>query len=220
MTKQDIGTRYVGTAVRTLADPNDPADIEKAVALQDAIRVGQSKPGAFEASHWDLEGQKRVRDALLVLAATLPDTSRAFGPKGEVDPVRRLLCAASAWGGNPERDALYLNLVLARNDGKTIYRLRVKGVPVDGFWSISLYNAEGYYEANKYNAYTLNNLTAKKDKDGSITVQFGGCDAEAPNCLPIMNGWNYMVRLYRPRKEILEARGSFLKHNRQRDWRA
>ena len=69
MTKQDIGTRYVGTAVRTLADPNDPADIEKAVALQDAIRVGQSKPGAFEASHWDLEGQKRVCDALLVLAA-------------------------------------------------------------------------------------------------------------------------------------------------------
>jgi hypothetical protein len=30
--------------------------------------------------------------------------------------------------------------------------------------------------------------------------QFGGCQKSTPNCLPIMPGWNYTVRLYRPKK--------------------
>ena len=60
-----------------------------------------------------------------------------------------------------------------------------------------------------HNAYTLNNVTAKKGDDGSVTVQFGGCDGTTPNCLPIMPGWNYMVRLYRPRAEVLTAKWQF-----------
>jgi hypothetical protein len=43
----------------------------------------------------------------------------------------------------------------------------------------------------------------------SITVQFGGCDGKIPNCLPIMPGWNYTVRLYRPRPEILNGTWKF-----------
>ena len=80
---------------------------------------------------------------------------------------------------------------------------------MDGFWSISLYNAEGYFEKNPYDAYSLNNLTATKSADGSTVVQFGGCDGKIPNCLPIMKGWNYTVRLYRPRAEILDGKWKF-----------
>ncbi|WP_410969061.1 DUF1214 domain-containing protein, partial [Salmonella sp. SAL4444] len=78
-----------------------------------------------------------------------------------------------------------------------VHKLTVKDVPVDGFWSISLYNGKGYFEKNDQSAYSINNLTAKKDADGSVTVQFGGCDGKVGNCLPIMPGWNYIVRLYR-----------------------
>jgi hypothetical protein len=81
---------------------------------------------------------------------------------------------------------------------------------VDGFWSISVYNEKGFFEKNNLNAYSLNNLTAKPNEDGSFTVQFGGCDGKAPNCLPIMPGWNYTVRVYRPRKKILDGRREFL----------
>ena len=58
-------------------------------------------------------------------------------------------------------------------------------------------------------AYSLNNITAKKDADGSVTVQFGGCDGKAATCLPIFPGWSYMVRLYRPRKEVLNGTWKF-----------
>jgi hypothetical protein len=153
--------------------------------------------------------RKKVRDALLVLASTLPDFNGAFGKKGEVDPVRHLIGAAAAWGGNPEKDAIYLNVTPAKNDGTTVYRLNVNDVPVDGFWSISVYDAKGYFQPNQYNAYSLNNITAKKSDDGSVTIQFGDCDGKVPNCLPITNGWNYTVRLYRPQAEILDGSWKF-----------
>jgi hypothetical protein len=82
-------------------------------------------------------------------------------------------------------------------------------VPVDGFWSVSVYNAQGFFEKNAHNAYTLNNITAKREADGSVAIQFGGCDGKTPNCLPIVKGWNYIVRLYRPREAILNGSWKF-----------
>jgi hypothetical protein len=204
-----VGTRYVLVGVRTLVDPANEKDMAEAHALQDAIKVSQQSPGHFEGPNWDQTSQKKVRDALLALAETVPDTKRMFGTRDEVDPVRHLIGTAMGWGGNPEKDAFYLNVTPMRNNGTTVHRLSVKDVPVDGFWSISVYNAKGYFEPNKLNAYTLNNITAKKSQDGSIDVQFGGCTEKSVNCLPIMPGWNYLVRLYRPRPEILNGTWKF-----------
>ncbi|NPT47596.1 DUF1254 domain-containing protein [Paraburkholderia sp. 1N] len=209
LTRENVGTRYVVVAIRTLVDPNSPDDIKQVHSLQDAITVSQKAPGKLDMPDWDAVSQKKTRDPLLVLASTIPDFKRAFGTKEEVDPVRRLLGTAAAWGGNPDKDATYLNFTPAKNDGKTVYRLSVKDVPVDAFWSVSVYNAQGYFEKNPSNAYSINNLTAKKGSDGSITMQFGGCDGQVPNCLPVVAGWNYTVRLYRPRAEILSGAWTF-----------
>jgi hypothetical protein len=48
-------------------------------------------------------------------------------------------------------------------------------------------------------APSLNNITATPNDDGSVTVHLGGCGDNRPNCLPIIEGWNYTVRLYQPR---------------------
>ena len=209
-TKERIGTRYVTVGVRTLVDPTNPEDIKRVHALQDAIRAEQpGGPGKFEVPNWDQVSQKKVRDALLLLSQTVPDSMRTFGTRKDVDPVRHLIGTAFAFGGNPEKDAFYLNVTPQKNDGKTVFRLKVKDVPVDGFWSISVYDAEGHFKKNKFDAYTLNNITAKQEADGSVVIQFGGCDGKAPNCLPIMSGWNYLVRLYRPRPEILNGTWKF-----------
>ncbi len=210
LSKDEIGTRYVIVAVRILVDPSDSKDIEAVRALQDAIQVSQpGGPGTFKIPNWDASSQIKVRQALLDLASTVPDTKGMFGPRGKVDPVRRLIGSAAAWGGNPEEDALYLNVTPAHNDGKTVYKVNVKDVPVDGFWSISVYDEKGYFAPNPQNAYSLNNITAKSGEDGSFTIQFGGCDGKIPNCLPTPPGWNYLVRLYRPKPEILNGAWTF-----------
>ena len=169
----------------------------------------QQNAGKFEVPGWDQATQKKVRDALLILGTTLPDSKGMFGKKGQVDQVRHLIGAAMAWGGNPEEDAIYLTVTPPGNDNTNPQKLTVKDVPVDGFWSISVYNAEGYFEKNPLSTYSVNNITGRKMADGSITVQFGGCDGKVPNCLPITKGWNYIVRLYRPRTEILSGEWKF-----------
>lgn len=207
--KEDVGSRYAQITVRTMVNPGDPDDLAKVHALQDAIVVEQASPGKFDIPNWDPDSRKTIADALTVLGATLPDWSGAAGAPQEVDPIHHLIVTATGWGLNPPKDAIYLNVVPARNDGKTVYRLQIRDVPVDGFWSISLYSKEGYFEANPQNAYSINSLTAKKEADGSVVVQFGGCGGEVANCLPIMPGWNYMVRLYRPRPEVLNGSWKF-----------
>ncbi len=205
------GTRYIVVALRTLVDPNDPDDVDKVHVLQDASKISQAAPGTFDVPNWDQASQKTVREALLVLGSTIPDFKGAFGQKNAVDPVRHLIGTALGWGGNPEKDATYLNVTPALNDGKTVHRLVVNDVPVDGFWSISVYNADGYFQKNDLDAYSLNDITATKQADGSVAVQFGGCDGKVANCLPISEGWNYTVRLYRPRAEILDGSWTFPK---------
>jgi hypothetical protein len=208
-TRDAIGTRYVLMAVRTLVDPNDPVDIDAVHALQDAITAEQAGVGSFEVPDWDPVSQKEVRDALLALARTLPDSKGGFGSQQDTDPVRHLICSASAWGGNPEKDALYLTVTPPANDGAMVHRLTVGEVPVDGFWSVTVYNKDGYFTANPQNAYSLNNITAQRGADGSVDIQFGGCDGSVANCLPITPDWNYLVRLYRPRAEILDGSWTF-----------
>ena len=207
--KGNVGTRYVLVGIRTLVDPNDANDVKQVHALQDAIKIDQQGTGKLELPNWDPVGQKKVRDALAALGSTTPDFKRAFGAKDQVDPIRHLIGTAIAWGGNPDKDATYLNVTPAKNDGTTVHKLVVRDVPVDAFWSISLYNAEGYFQKNDLDAYSVNNITAKKSADGSVAVQFGGCDGKIPNCLPIVKGWNYTVRLYRPRPEILSSKWKF-----------
>ena len=210
-TKEKLGTRYMMAVVRTLIDPRDPRDIQAANAVQDAIKVEQPSIGTFEVPNWDPVSQKKIRDALIVLSGNLGDnTPPRFGWKGEIDPVMHLIVTAAGWGGNPEEAAVYDNVVPTKNDGTTAYRVTVKDVPVDGFWSITVYNKDGFMEKNDQNVYSYNNVTAKKSADGSITINFGG-GLKASNNLPITPGWNYIVRMYQPKPEIINGSWSFPK---------
>jgi para-nitrobenzyl esterase len=203
-TKDNVGTRYVYIIIRTLADPEKTEDIKAANAVQDAIKVEQASVGKFEVPDWDQISQGKAREALSALGA-LGGTVNRFGKKQEVDPFDHLIGTAIGWGGNPRNAADYQSFYPTKNDGTTVHRLAVKDIPVDGFWSISVYDAKGFFEKNPLDAYSLNNLTARPSADGSVTIQFGGCGKDTPNCLPIVQGWNYTVRLYRPRKEILDG---------------
>jgi hypothetical protein len=210
LTREMIGTRYAIAVVRFLADFSRKEDVQQVYALQDAIKFNQERPGAFEIPDWDSASLKKVQTALLQLGTTISDTRRMFGAsEDQVDPVKHLIGSAMLWGGNPEKDGLYLPTTPARNDGITIYKLRIGEVPVDGFWSVTVYNKDGYLQPNPRNAYSVNSLTAKRGADGVVAIQFGGCDDKVENCVPITDGWNYTVRLFRPRREILNDTWKF-----------
>jgi hypothetical protein len=210
LTRGMIGTRYAIAVVRFLVDFSNKDDLRQVHALQDEIKFNQKRTGTFEIPHWDEASLKKIKAALLQLGTTVSDTRRMFGPnEHQVDPVKHLIGSAMLWGGYPEKDALYLPITPARNDGTAVYKLTVGDVPVAGFWSLTVYNSEGYFQPNPDNVYSVNSTTAKKGPDGSVTIQFGGCDGKVPNCLPIMQGWNYTVRLFLPGREILDGTWRF-----------
>lgn len=206
LTQKSVGTRYAFVAVRTLVDPNDPKDLDEVHKLQDAIKVSQKETGRLDLPNWDEASLTDIRNALLALAKHQSSFRGAFGSRGKVDPVQHLIGTAAGWGGIPDRDATYVSFTPAKNDGQTVHILKVPAhVPVKDFWSVSVYNPKGFFEKNAYNAYSINSITAKKNADDSVTIQFGGCDGKVPNCLPIVEGWNYTTRLYRPEQSIVSG---------------
>lgn len=206
LSKDSVGTRYVSLLIRTFVNPNDAEDVKTVHALQDSITVTQQATGRFETETWDQESLKAIRKALLDLVAANGgiDSARMFGREDEVEPTQHLLGTAAGWGGNPGKAALYMGYEPDENDGQTAYALTISDVPVDGFWSVSVYNKGGYFEKNDRNAYTVNDVTAETNADGSVTIHFGG-DKNALNYLPVTPGWNYLLRFYRPRQQLLDG---------------
>ncbi|UCF39343.1 MAG: DUF1214 domain-containing protein [Acidobacteriota bacterium] len=202
LTVEQFGTHYVNVSVRTLVDSSDPADIQKANALQDRLKIEAASAKPYTHPDYDQESYKVTYEALLVLGRGMRDARATFGRKQDVDPVRHLLGTAWGWGGLPETEAYYLNVEPGLPVGA--YELTVKDVPVDAFWSVSVYNKDGFFQANEQNAYSVNNLTATPNNDGSFTIHFGG-NSENVNHLPITEGWNYTVRFYQPRTEVIEG---------------
>ena len=206
LTVEEFDTPWVAVAARILVDPSDSDDVAAANALQDHFALTATSAKSFEMPDYETTSFDATRKALLELARGLSEFDHAFGPKSDVDPVRHLLATAAGWGGLPDHEARYIGVEPRLPVGE--YTLTVGEVPVDGFWSISVYNRDGYFEPNERGAYGVNSLTAIPNDDGTVTVHFGG-DDDRPNLLPIMDGWNYTVRLYRPQPEVLDGSWTF-----------
>ncbi|HSN53832.1 MAG TPA: DUF1214 domain-containing protein, partial [Candidatus Sulfomarinibacteraceae bacterium] len=75
--------------------------------------------------------------------------------------------------------------------------------------SVTVYDADGYLEANDLGVNSYNNFSAETNEDGSFTLHFGGCVDGRVNCIPITPGWNYAIRMYEPRAAILDGSWRF-----------
>ena len=200
---------YVSITARIFVDSSNETDIKKVNSLQDKLKIEAVSAKPFVLPDYDMESYKKTYDALMELGRGVPDTFGMFGKKEDVDPIRHLIGTCIGWGGLPEEEAIYEIVEPNLPIGK--YQITVKDVPCDEFWSVSVYNKDGFFEKNDFESYNVNSTLAVPNKDDSFTINFGGCGDGRVNCLPIMEGWNYTVRYYRPRGELIEGKYKFPK---------
>jgi hypothetical protein len=132
--------------------------------------------------------------------------------------LKRAIVAQLGLGANLPEDAIYpLNLGDETGkplDGANKYTIHFDAAdlpPVSAFWSVTLYDPEGFQVANSLNRFAVSSwMPFKYNPDGSLDLYFQnespGADWEA-NWLPAPKGpFNLTMRLYGPKSEALTGR--------------
>ncbi|MGA9395526.1 MAG: DUF1254 domain-containing protein, partial [Azonexus sp.] len=99
LTTEKFDTPYVAVVIRTLANPEDAADLAIAHKLQDQIKIATESDKAFVLPNYDKASYKATLEPILELAKGLKRYTETFGSKQEVNPVHFMIGSASAWGG-------------------------------------------------------------------------------------------------------------------------
>ena len=190
-------------------EPGKSFDVEKvSFAVRTALEAAPS--AAQRLMEWKVPTIARVANHWSMNT----DTMGVYGNYY----LKRAIVSQLGLGANQPEDAIYpMNLGDQTGrplDGVNKYALHFdKGAlpPVDAFWSVTLYDHEGYQVANPLNRFALSSwMPFKYDPDGSLTLYLQnvnpGKDKEA-NWLPAPKGpFNLTMRLYAPRSEALTGK--------------
>jgi len=190
------------------------------------------RPGRpFDASYFTGDERRQIEagrtDAMADMTASLPTIGRSvngwtvmteqIGVYGNAY-FKRAVVTLIGLGANPPEDAVY-PLLNADADGDAVTGDRDYVIhfaadalpPVSAFWSVTMYDAEGYQVANELDRFALGDRDALTyGPDGSLTlyVQHANPGPEREsNWLPAPLGpLGVTMRLYAPRAEVLDGR--------------
>ncbi|MCK9271495.1 MAG: DUF1254 domain-containing protein [Bacteroidales bacterium] len=200
ISQEQTGSKYVMILVRTQVNMKDAADIAIVSKLQDQLKLSQNDRGTYTASfRWDMNEILAMRKKYQELAVAKGITSEMmFGKKGEVSLENHNCGTACGWGGLTKEQAVYPNYLPENTHPAT---LTLIDVPVDAFWSVTIYDQDGFPQGDIYN---INSAFAKANNDGAVIIHFGG-DENADNYMDIFEGWNFTLRLYLPTEEYFNG---------------
>jgi hypothetical protein len=166
------------------------------------------------------EAQQRIRALLPTMGRTVNGWSMntdTMGVYGNYYVKRAIVAMAGLGADNPD-DAIYpLQLTDAdghSTDGSSSYVVHFDPgqlPPVDAFWSITMYDQDGFQIANPINRFVIDDRdTLQPGQDGSLDILVQhtspGPDKEN-NWLPAPTGpFSVCMRLYAPRPEALDGR--------------
>jgi hypothetical protein len=103
----------------------------------------------------------------------------------------------------PEWDATYI--IYSGNHEPNVCHTATYAVPENNvFWSITMYGNDGFMKSENSN---VNSSNVKLNADGTFTVYFGSVETciDVPNRLDTTEGWNFLMRIYRPGKSVVEG---------------
>jgi hypothetical protein len=195
LTQENVGRRHATLVMRTQVNVMDPDDLAVVHAIQDQLKVEQKDKGSYTPSgNWDMEDVLAMRAKYQKIAQDEGISSEVmFGKKGEVPLKEHNVGAAAGWGGFTAERAVYPSIYADSTEPQT---LSLKDVPAGAFWSVTVYDADGFPQGDSYN---INSAFAVADEDGSYTIHFGGAK-DAVNYMDIFEGWNLALRIYEPKE--------------------
>jgi hypothetical protein len=197
-------TQYLGVGVRLqVFNPKDEAEIALVNKLQDQFIIKADSADPLPEFKWDLQSLKALTDRYEKESTRYSSWKGMMGPRGKVDEKTRHIAAAAAWGLFPERDATYLNYS-GGHDYRVCHQATYEVPENDAFWSITVYGSDGFMKSDNN---IVNSSNVKLNADGTFTVYFGSAQTcgDVPNRLDTTEGWNFLMRIYRPGKSVMEG---------------
>ena len=196
-------TRYVTLLYRVqLLDYSNPDDVAIATALQDKFVIKANSAVPFSHPNWDVDSMLALRSEYEVEFQKFTQFEADWmGPRGQVNEETRHLAAAGALGLFPEKDAVYINYA-GPSDPEKCYTATYETPQTDAFWSITVYGDDGFMKSDNN---IINDRNVASNEDGTFTAFFGSeaaCGVQA-NRVDISDGWNFLLRIYRPGPAIL-----------------
>ena len=197
--KGTFNTAQIGIGVRAEVNATNPKDIEYIVnEVQPKYEV-IAKSAENHIPEIDKDAMVKLRNELIPYYEKLPNSFGGMTKNAsEVkDEWFRMLCTAGAWGLSEDEHAMYAIYAPGLKADKC-YKATYQVPPQDGFWSITMYNADKYLVSNDRNIINKNNV--KYNEDGTFTVYFGNKEqcGDVSNRLDIVDGWNFLMRAYKP----------------------
>ena len=197
-------TKYLGVGVRIqVFNPKDENEIALINKLQDQFIIKANSAEPLPEFKWDLRSLKALTDQYEKDSTRYSSWKGMMGPRGKVDEKSRHVAAAAAWGLFPEWDATYLNYS-GGHDYRVCHQATYQVPENQAFWSITVYGNDAFMKSDNN---IVNSSNVKLNADGTFTVHFGSAETcgDVPNRLDTTEGWNFLMRIYRPGKSVLSG---------------